>query len=233
MPRLVIAVVLPLVLLTPPGIAAARAPAADLATNIGRLSALDYPTRMNAARAIRRHPDRSRTALVQAVQTHKDEFVGVPRLRPAVVLQRSRHGRARSRAASRCQRPAARGCLQVAGSASGSGDGADPAPARFRPRKRNSSVRPWCRRWRRSAMTCASSAHFSVKSDAGSTSSAAPSSMRSAAAGRPTRSMGSPLWRKLQGPLQDDAVMRSAASEAARARQLKPLAAEPPSRRSR
>ena len=44
MPRLVIAVVLPLVLLTPPGIAAAQAPAADLATNIGRLSALDYPT---------------------------------------------------------------------------------------------------------------------------------------------------------------------------------------------
>jgi len=76
MPRLVIAAVLPLVLLTPPGIAAAQAPAADLPTNIGRLSALDYPTRMNAARAIRRlTPADAVPALVQAVQTHKDEFV--------------------------------------------------------------------------------------------------------------------------------------------------------------
>jgi len=76
MPRLVIAVILPLVLLTPPGGAAAQAPAAELQTNIGRLSALDYPTRMNAARAIRRLPAAEAVpALVQAVQKHTDEFV--------------------------------------------------------------------------------------------------------------------------------------------------------------
>ena len=76
MPRLVIAVVLSLVLSTPPGGAAAQAPAAELQTNIGRLSALDYPTRMNAARAIRRLPAAEAVpALVQAVQKHTDEFV--------------------------------------------------------------------------------------------------------------------------------------------------------------
>ncbi len=76
MPRLVIAVILSLVLVTSPGGAAAQAPAAELQTNIGRLSALDYPTRMNAARAIRRLPAAEAVpALVQAVQKHADEFV--------------------------------------------------------------------------------------------------------------------------------------------------------------
>lgn len=76
MPRLVIAVILSFVLLTPPGGAAAQSPAAELQTNIGRLSALDYPTRMNAARAIRRLPAAEAVpALVQAVQKHSDEFV--------------------------------------------------------------------------------------------------------------------------------------------------------------
>ena len=76
MPRLAIAVILSFVLLTPPGGAAAQAPAAELRTNIGRLSALDYPTRMNAARAIRRLPAAEAVpALVQAVQKHTDEFV--------------------------------------------------------------------------------------------------------------------------------------------------------------
>ena len=74
MPRLVIAVVLPFVLLSP-GRPAAQAPA-DLAANISRLSALDYSTRMNAARAIRRLPAADAVpALVQAVQKHPDEFV--------------------------------------------------------------------------------------------------------------------------------------------------------------
>jgi HEAT repeat protein len=63
------------VLLTPGG-AAAQAPAGDVQTNIGRLSALDYSTRMNAARAIRRLPTAEAVpALVQAVQKHTDEFV--------------------------------------------------------------------------------------------------------------------------------------------------------------
>src|SRR5688500_10653587 len=76
MPRLVIAVILPLVLLTPLGSVAAQAPAADLQANIDRLSALDYTTRMNAARAIRRLPAAEGVpALVQAIQKHKDEFV--------------------------------------------------------------------------------------------------------------------------------------------------------------
>ena len=76
MPRLVIAVILALFLLAAPSGAAAQAPAAELQTNIGRLSALDYPTRMNAARAIRRLPAADAVpALVQAVQKHADEFV--------------------------------------------------------------------------------------------------------------------------------------------------------------
>src|SRR5687768_15370832 len=84
MPRLVIAVILSLVLLTPPGGAAAQAPAAELQTNIGRLSALDYPTRMNAARALRRLPAAEAVpALTAAVQKHTDEFV---RFRAFIVL---------------------------------------------------------------------------------------------------------------------------------------------------
>ena len=75
MPRPVIAVVVTFVLVAPTGVAA-QAPAADLQTNITRLSALDYPTRMNAARAIRRLPAADAVpGLVQAVQKHKDEFV--------------------------------------------------------------------------------------------------------------------------------------------------------------
>jgi HEAT repeat protein len=75
MPRLVIAVVLTLMTVAPVG-AAAQAPATDLRTNIARLSSLDYPTRMNAARAIRRLPAAEAVpALVEAVQKHSDEFI--------------------------------------------------------------------------------------------------------------------------------------------------------------
>jgi HEAT repeat protein len=75
MPRLVIAAVLTFVLVTPAG-AAAQAPSADLQTNIARLASLDYSTRMNAARAIRRLPAAEAVpGLVQAVQKHSDEFV--------------------------------------------------------------------------------------------------------------------------------------------------------------
>ena len=75
MPRLVIAVVLTFVLMAP-AVLAAQAPAADLQTNITRLASLDYPTRMNAARAIRRLPAAEAVpGLVQAVQKHSDEFV--------------------------------------------------------------------------------------------------------------------------------------------------------------
>jgi HEAT repeat protein len=75
MPRLVIAVILTFVLLVPAGVAA-QAPATDLQTNIARLSSLDYPTRMNAARAIRRLPAAEAVpGLVQAIQKHSDEFV--------------------------------------------------------------------------------------------------------------------------------------------------------------
>jgi hypothetical protein len=54
----------------------AQSPPGDLQTNISRLSALDYPTRMNAARAIRRLPAAEAVpALVDAVKKHRDEFV--------------------------------------------------------------------------------------------------------------------------------------------------------------
>ena len=75
MPRLVVAVLLTFVLVTPAGVAA-QAPAADLQTNIARLASLDYSTRMNAARVIRRLPAAEAVpGLVQAVQKHSDEFV--------------------------------------------------------------------------------------------------------------------------------------------------------------
>lgn len=58
--------------------------AADLQTTISQLSSLDYPTRMNAARTIRRLPaSEAVPALVTAVQKHRDEFV---RYRAFIVL---------------------------------------------------------------------------------------------------------------------------------------------------
>jgi hypothetical protein len=49
---------------------------ADLTTNIGRLASLEYTTRMNAARQIRRvPPEQAVPALTQAVRAHEDEFV--------------------------------------------------------------------------------------------------------------------------------------------------------------
>lgn len=84
MPRLVVAVFLAFVLPVTAVSVGAQAPPSDLQTNIGRLSSLDYPTRMNAARTIRRLPAAEAVpALVQAVQKHKDEFV---RYRAFVVL---------------------------------------------------------------------------------------------------------------------------------------------------
>ena len=61
----------------------AQAPA-NLQENISRLSSLDYPTRMNAARALRRLPAAEAVpALTAAVQKHTDEFV---RFRAFIVL---------------------------------------------------------------------------------------------------------------------------------------------------
>ena len=57
---------------------------ADLQSSITALSSLDYPTRMNAARTIRRLPAAEAVpALVAAVQKHRDEFV---RFRAFIVL---------------------------------------------------------------------------------------------------------------------------------------------------
>jgi hypothetical protein len=61
----------------------AQAPVA-LSTQIGNLSSLDYSTRTNAARAIRRLPAAEAVpALVDAVKKHRDEFV---RYRAFIVL---------------------------------------------------------------------------------------------------------------------------------------------------
>jgi HEAT repeat protein len=52
------------------------APTADLKTLIGNLSSLDYPTRMNAARLIRRAaPAQAIPLLTEAVRQHPDEYV--------------------------------------------------------------------------------------------------------------------------------------------------------------
>jgi len=57
------------------GIAQTPAPAADLKTLIGNLSSLDYPTRMNASRLIRRAPAAQAVpALADAVRRHPDEY---------------------------------------------------------------------------------------------------------------------------------------------------------------
>jgi HEAT repeat protein len=58
--------------------AGAQTPASssELQANISRLSALDYPVRMNAARTIRRLPATEAVpALAAAVMKHPDEFV--------------------------------------------------------------------------------------------------------------------------------------------------------------
>jgi hypothetical protein len=81
-PRLLIAALLASVL--PWAAAGAQTPAADLQASIGRLSSLDYPTRVNAARTIRRLPSAEAVpALVEAVRKHRDEFV---RYRAFIVL---------------------------------------------------------------------------------------------------------------------------------------------------
>jgi hypothetical protein len=62
----------------------AQSAVGDLQANISRLSSLDYPTRMNAARAIRRLPATEAVpALTEAVKKHSDEFV---RYRAFIVL---------------------------------------------------------------------------------------------------------------------------------------------------
>ena len=82
MPRFA-AALLATVLLTASA-AGAQAPAADVPANIARLSSLDYPTRMNAARAIRRAPAAEAVpALMAAVRKNPDEFV---RYRAFIVL---------------------------------------------------------------------------------------------------------------------------------------------------
>lgn len=64
-------------------VVSAQAPA-ELSTNISNLASLDYPTRMNAARAIRRLPaGEAVPALTEAVRKHRDEFV---RYRAFIVL---------------------------------------------------------------------------------------------------------------------------------------------------
>jgi HEAT repeat protein len=60
------------------------APAPDLKTHIANLSSLDFPTRTNAARMIRRAPAaEAAPALAQAAAKHADEFV---RYRALIVL---------------------------------------------------------------------------------------------------------------------------------------------------
>lgn len=62
----------------------AASPGADLDAQIGLLGSFDYPTRMNAARAIRRAPAPAAVeALTRAVRAHDDEFV---RFRAFVLL---------------------------------------------------------------------------------------------------------------------------------------------------
>jgi hypothetical protein len=73
-----------LALSAPAAAAQSAAPPANLKTQIGSLSSLDFPTRMNAARLIRRVPAAEAVpVLTEAVAKHPDEFV---RYRALIVL---------------------------------------------------------------------------------------------------------------------------------------------------
>jgi HEAT repeat protein len=81
--RLVASATLMLVVATSPAVAQST-PAADLKTHIANLSSLEFSTRMNAARMIRRVPATEAVpALAQVVAKHADEFV---RYRALIVL---------------------------------------------------------------------------------------------------------------------------------------------------
>ena len=76
------------ILITVAGVCSAAAqstpPAGDIQRNVDSLFSFDYPTRMNAARALRRAaPAAAVPALIQAARGHPDEFV---RYRALVVL---------------------------------------------------------------------------------------------------------------------------------------------------
>ena len=72
------------ILCAAPAFAQAPAAAAPLTTHVSNLSSLDYPTRMNAARLIRRAPiPEAVAALTAAAKSHADQFV---RYRALVVL---------------------------------------------------------------------------------------------------------------------------------------------------
>ena len=65
-----------LIALTAPALLAQAPAAGDLKSRIASLSALDFPTRMNAARLIRREPAAEAVAALRdAIATHPDEFV--------------------------------------------------------------------------------------------------------------------------------------------------------------
>ena len=82
-PRILVAILI-VVAAVPAGAGQGTAPTADLERAIGSLASFDYPTRMNAARALRRAaPPSVVPALAQAVRSHPDEFV---RYRALVVL---------------------------------------------------------------------------------------------------------------------------------------------------
>ena len=82
--RLVAFLPLILTLSVPATAGQSAAPSADLKTQIGNLSSLDFPTRMNAARLIRRAPAaQAVAALTEAAAKHPDEFV---RYRALIVL---------------------------------------------------------------------------------------------------------------------------------------------------
>jgi HEAT repeat protein len=81
-PRVLVAVLIVAAVHT--AAAQSSAPASNLKSNIDTLSSFDYPSRMNAARALRRvAPAEVVPALIEAVRRHPDEFV---RYRALIVL---------------------------------------------------------------------------------------------------------------------------------------------------
>ena len=82
--------------------------------NIDTLSSFDYPTRMNAARALRRvAPAEVVPALIEAARRHRRRVRPLSRSHRPYLVQRSRHAGAHAGASAGSQRSGPRGCIPV------------------------------------------------------------------------------------------------------------------------
>ena len=177
---------------------------------------------MNAARSMRRVPAAEAVpALVEAVRTHRDEFVRYRALVLLTSFNDREDRRPDARAAARSQRSPARGRVPVARAASGARDVVGAAGGAA---DRAGGVRPAALVRALAALGNDPQVQRALVAElaAGSTSSAAPSSKRSASDRAAYAVDAIAAVAKLDGPLQDDAVL--ALGRIGGARATEPLA---------